>query len=149
MANGKLRSVSSWINEAKHERESEEDLLACRLIVLKIVRYMKENRLSQKELAARLNVSPQYINKFLHGQDLDMKVSTVLRYGRILGLKLLEVPVDNRREEVLSTFGSVRVEVASTQPFFFDYPDSPFFTPFLMPNVKKGIMRSGSHSHYN
>lgn len=135
MANGRLRAVSSWIEEAKREREIEEDLLACRLIVLKIVRYMKENHLSQKELAKKLNVSPQYINKFLHGQDLDMKVSTVFRYGRILGINLLEVPENKCKEEQLYTYGSARLELGFTQPFLFDYDDTPsqgsFFLPLL------------------
>ena len=97
MAIRKMRKVSSWIEETKIENEQAEELLECRLIVLKIVRFMKDNRLSQRDLAEKLNVSPQYINKFLHGQCLDMKVSTILRYGKILGIKLLEVPSDKCR----------------------------------------------------
>ena len=95
MAIRKMRKVSSWIEETKIENEHAEELLECRLIVLKIVRFMKNNHLSQKDLAERLNVSPQYINKFLHGQILDMKVSTILRYGKILGIKLIKVPEDD------------------------------------------------------
>lgn len=143
MANGRLRAASSWIEEAKREREIEEDLLACRLIVLKIVRYMKENHLSQKELAKKLNVSPQYINKFLHGQDLDMKVSTVFRYGRILGIKLLEVPVQNHNEETWSSYGYASMKKTSVQPACFDYSASLYLTPGFRPNIRKGVTRSG------
>ena len=71
---------------------NEEELLACRKIILKIVRYMKDNKMNQKDLAEKLNVSPQYINKLLHGQDIDLKITTVLRYGRILGIKLILLP---------------------------------------------------------
>ena len=73
---------------------NEEELLACRKIILKIVRYMKDNKMNQKDLADKLNVSPQYINKLLHGQDIDLKITTVLRYGRILGIKLILLPED-------------------------------------------------------
>ena len=142
MAQKRLRAVSSWIEEAKHERENEEDLLACRLIVLKIVRYMKDHHLSQKELAEKLNVSPQYINKFLHGQDLDMKVSTVLRYGRILGIKLIDVPGNNEEEEITCSFVSAQFKMGAVQPGCFDYMGNPFVVPCFKSIVRKGVVRS-------
>ena len=144
MSKKRLRERSSWIAEVKREREIEEDLLACRLIVLRIVRYMKENHLSQKELAERLNVSPQYINKFLHGQDLDMKVSTVFRYGRILGIKLLELPGEEDREEMRSNFGLARLTMDSVQPERFDYVGNLYIASCYKPNVRKVVIRSGN-----
>ena len=71
---------------------TQEEILACRRIILKIVRYMKDNKMNQKDLAEKLNVSPQYINKLLHGQNVDLKITTALRYGRILGIKLIQLP---------------------------------------------------------
>lgn len=83
----KLRRREAWISRAKSEIEHEEEMLSCRLIVLEIVRFMKCNHLSPKELARILCVSPQYINRFLNGLDLDVKISTAMRYGKILGIK--------------------------------------------------------------
>lgn len=88
----RLRKVSTWLSEAKNSISSEEEILAGKMIVLKILRYMDENNITQKELAQKLGVSPQYINKFLHGQDCDIKISTAIRYGRILNIKLIEIP---------------------------------------------------------
>ena len=82
----RVKPTETWISKSKFEIENEEELLACRRIILRIIRYMKDNKMSQKDLAKKLNVSPQYINKLLHGQDLDLKITTALRYGRILGL---------------------------------------------------------------
>lgn len=90
----RVKPAETWISKSKFEIENEEELLACRRIILKIVRYMKDNKMSQKDLAEKLNVSPQYINKLLHGQDLDLKITTVLRYGRLLGIKLIALPED-------------------------------------------------------
>lgn len=90
----RIKPDRTWISKAKAEIENEEELLACRRIILRIVRYMKDNKMKQKDLAEKLNVSPQYINKLLHGQDLDLKVTTVLRYGRILGIRLISLPED-------------------------------------------------------
>lgn len=142
MANSRKRTESSWIEEARREKEFEEDFLACRLIVLKIVRYMKDHHLSQKEMAEKLNVSPQYINKFLHGQDLDMKVSTVIRYGRILGIKLLEVPSQNQIETIWSKYGSIQVKMDTVQPICFDYIGLPGEVLNIPPFIYKGVNRS-------
>ena len=90
----RVKPTKTWISKSKIEIENEEELLACRRIILRIVRYMKDNKMSQKDLANKLNVSPQYISKLLHGQDLDLKITTALRYGRILGIKLITLPED-------------------------------------------------------
>lgn len=90
----RVKPTKTWISKSKFEIENEEELLVCRRIILKIVRYKQDNDMSQKELAEKLNVSPQYINKLLHGQDLDLKITTVLRYGRLLGIKLIALPED-------------------------------------------------------
>ena len=90
----RVKPTRTWISRSKFEIENEEELLACRKIILRIIRYMKDNKMSQKDLAQKLNVSPQYINKLLHGQDLDLKITTALRYGRILGVKLITLPED-------------------------------------------------------
>lgn len=100
MAHTRNREQASWISRAKAEIEQEDGILECRRIVLRIVRYMKDNHLTQKELACRLNVTPQYVNKLLHGQDLDLKVTTVIRYGKLLGIKLLEIPDESRNKTV-------------------------------------------------
>ena len=88
----RVKPTTTWISKSKSEIKNEEELPACRKIILKIVRYMKDNKMNQKDLAKKLNVSPQYINKLLHGKDIDLKITTVLRYGRILGIKLILLP---------------------------------------------------------
>ena len=141
MAQRKLRAVSPWLAESRSEKDFGEDLLECRIIVLKIIRFMKENHLTQKELAEKLNVSPQYINKFLHGRDLDMKVSTILRYGRILGIKLLEIPKDDQREEY-AIYGSIRLKAEQVQTSQFSY-----LSTVRVPSVLKANVRKDSHSN--
>ena len=142
MVNNRKRTVTSWIEDARREREVEEDLLECRLIVLRIVRYMKDHHLSQKEMAEKMNVSPQYINKFLHGQDLDMKVSTVIRYGRLLGIKLLEVPSQNQIETMWSPYNTIQVKIDSVQSICFDYIGHPDEVLRINPLLYKGVNRS-------
>lgn len=91
----RLRKVSTWMSDAQKSIDEAEEILAGKRIVLKVLRYMEQANMTQKELAKKLGVSPQYVNKFLHGQDCDIKVSTAIRYGRILGLKLIDIPDDS------------------------------------------------------
>ena len=123
MAHKRVKEQSSWISRAKFEIEHEEEILACRLIVLRIVRFMKDNRLSQKDLAERLNVSPQYINKFLNGGDLDMKLSTVFRYERALGIKLIDIHTDAEEAPKQQQFINTRFDniACISQPISFNY----------------------------
>ena len=101
--NRRLRKVSSWMSDAEKSIRNEDEILAGKKIVLKILSYMEKNHISQRELAQRLGVSPQYINKFLHGQDCDIKISTAIRYGKILNLNLIEIPDDNIQKETNRT----------------------------------------------
>jgi transcriptional regulator with XRE-family HTH domain len=80
---------------------------------------MKDNKMSQKELAQKLNVSPQYINKLLHGQDLDLKITTVMKYGRILGLKLIVIPEEETTtvKEVICITTTALYNEAGTNQF--------------------------------
>lgn len=123
MAHNRIIKQTSWISQAKFEIENEAGFLECKRIVLRIVRYMKDNHLSQKELAARLNVTPQYVNKFLHGQDIDLKISTVIRYGNLLGIKLIEVPMENPGDNNLQINYVIKISVKekAIQPSTFIY----------------------------
>ena len=121
----RVKPTKTWISKSKFEIEHEEELLACRRIILKIVRYMKDNGMTQKGLAEKLNVSPQYINKLLHGQDLDLKISTVLRYGRILGIKLITVPEDEPvTPQVIIKYYQITTSINNIEHTPFKYTES-------------------------
>lgn len=123
----RVKPTKTWISKSKFEIENEEELLACRRIILKIVRYMKDNNMSQKDLAEKLNISPQYINKLIHGQDLNLKITTALRYGRILGVKLVEIPKDERTEsQVTINYFQMTTRINSSRNDCFIYTKSNF-----------------------
>lgn len=45
----RVKPAETWISKSKFEIEHEEELLACRRIILKIVRYMKDNNMSHRD----------------------------------------------------------------------------------------------------
>ena len=86
------RNNSSWVEQNDYDLENYEEIRANTYIVLRIIQYMKENGLKQNELAEILNVTPQYVNKLLHGQVRNIGVGTLLKYGNKLGIRLIEIP---------------------------------------------------------
>ena len=126
----RLRKVSSWMSDATRSIDNEREILAGKKSVLKVLRYMEKNHMSQKDLAEKLGVSPQYINKFLHGQDCDIKVSTAIRYGDILGLKLIEIPPDtpNYNSGILTLMYKLNVVTTYEQKYYtYNHEDSQPF----------------------
>lgn len=57
-------------------------------ISFKIYYHIREQNITQKELAERMKVSPQNISKMLKGDDF--KTSTLAKFERALGIKLLD-----------------------------------------------------------
>ncbi len=86
------KNNSNWVEQLNYDIENREEIRAINFIVLTIKQYMKEHGLKQNELAEILGVTPQYVNKLLHGQVRNIGIGTLLKYGNKLGLKLVEVP---------------------------------------------------------
>ena len=89
---GKIRRTSDWIRKTEDELAHEDEILARTAIILRLLQFMRDHNLKQKDLAEMLGVSPQYVNKLLHDQDFDLKISTAVRYGRLLGMPIIIVP---------------------------------------------------------
>src|SRR5574344_2397863 len=80
-----------WAKKSKDNLENFEEKFAKVKIALKLNNYLRDNGLNQKDLADKLGVSPQYVNKLLRGKDSNFSIETALKYGRILGIRLIEV----------------------------------------------------------
>ncbi len=65
----------SWLKESKR-------------IAIKILVALKEQSLSQKDLAEKMNVSPQYINKLVKGGE-NLTLDTITKLQNILQLQIL------------------------------------------------------------
>lgn len=59
----------------------------------------KNDGLTQKELAAKLDVSPQYISKILKGQE-NMTLKTIVGLEDALGIRILDI--NPFKEDVMS-----------------------------------------------
>lgn len=89
---------STWQEEATWREENEEWLSQSFDIAVLVLHTLKEKSMTQKDLAEKLNVSPQFINKVLRGQE-NLSLETICKLSRALGIKLIKVvdsaPVKN------------------------------------------------------
>lgn len=82
--------ASRFVERARWRRENRLWLRWSREVALRLVRYMESNRLSRKELAERLSVSPQYVSKLLSG-NVNFSFKSIAELEEKLGLHLLEM----------------------------------------------------------
>lgn len=89
----KMRYIlpKSWISKSKKEIKYEDEFIACRKIILKIVQYMRDNNISSEDLSKKLGISIKSVNKLIHGQDLNFKVFDIMKYSKILGIELIKI----------------------------------------------------------
>lgn len=86
-----FKRESNWLSKAKQRRENRAWLEVSFAIALKVIRYLKLNKISQKELAETLGWSPQYLNKVLKGKE-NLTLETICKLQKATGLSLIEVP---------------------------------------------------------
>jgi len=82
---------STWQQEAEWREENESWLANSFKIALKILNVLRERSLSQKELAEKMLVSPQHINKILKGQE-NLSLETINKIERALNITLIDIP---------------------------------------------------------
>ena len=80
---------SGWKEKAKYRRENREWLKKSAAIAVKILDALREQDLSQKDLAQKMKVSPQQINKIVKGQE-NLTLETITNLELALGIKIID-----------------------------------------------------------
>lgn len=89
----------NWKNEAKKRRENADWLELSFSIALKILRYLREEKKTQKSLAGEMSWTPQQLNKILKGKE-NLTLETICKLQRATGLTLIEAPYADIRAKV-------------------------------------------------
>ena len=88
---------SDWKTKAKYRRENHEWLKKSAAIAIKVLDALKEQHLSQKDLAKRMNVSPQQINKIVKGQE-NLTLETISNLEIALDIKIIDEKASHRKK---------------------------------------------------
>lgn len=100
---------STWLKEAEQRKANKGWLKYSQKIALMVLRTLRTNKISQKELAERLGVSPQQVNKWLKGSE-NFTLDTISKLEEALDIQLLTIdevgkpagilhPIYKKREE--------------------------------------------------
>lgn len=86
-----------WLEEAEESITSFEWRMKSERISLRILNEIKARKIShemsQKILAEKMGVSPQYVNKILRGQE-NLSLETICKIEKALGITLVEIPLN-------------------------------------------------------
>jgi ribosome-binding protein aMBF1 (putative translation factor) len=78
---------SDWKAKAQYRRENREWLKKSAAIAVRVLDALKAQNLSQKELAERMNISPQQISKIVMGQE-NLTLETISNLEIALDIQL-------------------------------------------------------------
>ena len=81
---------SKWLEEADYRFENKAWLQKTQAIALKILRSLRSQGMSQKDLAEKLNVSPQMVNQWVKGSE-NFTLETISKIEYALGVELMNV----------------------------------------------------------
>ena len=92
---GKLETViskeeSQWHKDAQFRFENRAWLKRSQMVALCILRSLREQGLSQKDLAGKIGVSPQVVNRWVKGTE-NFTFETISKLEEALHIEILHV----------------------------------------------------------
>ena len=87
---------SQWKAAAKYRRDNREWLKKSAAIAVKVLDALKAQELTQKDLAERMQVSPQHINKIVKGRE-NLTLETITNLEMALGIKIIEETAQQKK----------------------------------------------------
>lgn len=96
--NKKLEKIASgrpsnWMEQARFRRENKAWLKKSAFIALKVLNALKDQGLSQKDLAEKMGISPQQINKIVKGHE-NLTLETIANLEKALGIFIIKEDQD-------------------------------------------------------
>ena len=83
-------NTSSWLEEANWYRQNSGWLKRSSKIAFRILSELDNKGMSQKDLALRMDVSPQYVSKIVKGKE-NLSLETIWKIEEALGITLISV----------------------------------------------------------
>jgi transcriptional regulator with XRE-family HTH domain len=124
---------TKWMEKANWREENSAWLDKSAKIAIRILRELRAKKLSQKDLADNISVSPQYINKIVKGQE-NLSLETICKIERALNISLIEVTSFQTSQEIMidSLYQRVGINRNDTQKIAeskIDYQKAIYYQP--------------------
>lgn len=101
------KTPSKWIEESNKRFEDKEGLRYSQQVAVRILRTLREKKLSQKDLADLLKVTPQTVNKWVKGSE-NFGFFTIGRIEKALDIKLMHI-YENINSVVISSSNVITI----------------------------------------
>lgn len=95
-----LATKSDWIEKANKRQDNKEWLKHSQKIALKVLRTLRKEKISQKSLAERIGVSPQYVNKIVKGKE-NLTLETISKLEKALAIDLMGISEASKKTEYI------------------------------------------------
>jgi len=106
---------SNWLQELELIEKNEAWLTKSVMIAISVLKALEAKGMTQKELADKLNVSPQAISKILKGKE-NVTLETISNLENALNITLVQIPeYEPERFEIVKVPESVKNQI--TLPF--------------------------------
>ena len=118
-----VNEPSKWLEEANYRFENKAWLKKSQAIALRILRHIRANSISQKDLAERLNVAPQQVNRWVKGSE-NFTLETISKIEIVLGIQLIDVSDTLKKNESSISFKKeMPFEFDKNKIFIIEYTD--------------------------
>lgn len=84
------KSPSSWADDFKWRETNKSWLKRSQLIAIKVLKVLRERKLTQVDLAHKMGVSAQQINKVVKGKE-NLTLETITKIESALSIQLIDV----------------------------------------------------------
>ncbi len=111
----------SWMQDAGDRIQNKEWLEKSAKIALKILRALKNSSMTQKELADKLSVTPQQINKIVKGRE-NLTLETICKIEKELDIELICVELSKTVEYSTTEFMKINKRGYSTNALVIKLP---------------------------
>ena len=112
--NAKAEPATAWMQAAQYRIENRKTLEYSQEIALRILRELRNQKMSQSDLATALGISKQQVNKWVKGNE-NFTIDTIAKIDAVLGIKLIQVFDESALEIGMSkTFESELEGIEST-----------------------------------
>lgn len=98
---------SKWYEKAKRRAEEKPWKRRSQAVALMVLRTLRAKKITQKELAERIGVSPQQVNKWVKGNE-NFTFETIARLENALDIQLMRIT--GFEEQTVKSEGCVAVE---------------------------------------
>lgn len=112
---------SELLKEVDYRSSNRDWLRRSSRIAAKVLMALKEQKMTQKDLAEKMNVSPQYINKLVKGGE-NFTIETMTKLENILDIAIFADSIRERKINVLPAYSGTfdRTHYASATYEFYN-----------------------------